>query len=64
MIQALVYLVVVLIVLGLLTWLIDYLPVPQPLNRFAKIAIVIIGALIIIAVLLSVAGVNTGFPVR
>ena len=64
MISALVYLLVVCLVIGLIWWVLDYVPVPQPLNRFAKIAVMVIGCLIVIVVLLNVAGVNTGIPIR
>jgi hypothetical protein len=61
MISLLIYLIVVGIVVALAMWLIDYLPVPQPLNRWLKIAITVVAALIIIMLLLDVAGVDTGF---
>jgi hypothetical protein len=64
MISILIYLLVALLVIALVWWIVDYIPVPDPINRWAKIVVIVIGALIIINVLLSVAGVNTGIPVR
>jgi len=64
MIQILIYIVVILIALGLLMWLIDYIPIQQPLNRWAKIVIIVVAAIFLIGVLLNVAGVNTGLPAR
>lgn len=64
MLAALVYILIIAVVIGLIYWVIDAVPVPQPLNRFAKIAIVVIGVIALIVVLLQVAGVNTGFPAR
>lgn len=60
MLTLLVYFVVVLIVLSLLMWLVDYIPVQAPFNRWAKIAIVVVGVLIIIGLLLNAAGIDTG----
>ena len=64
MLQALVYLVVVLLVASLFLWLIDYIPVQAPLNRWAKIIIIVIAAFAIIGVLLNIAGVPTGLSIR
>ena len=56
MVEALIWLVVVVIILSLLIWLIDYLPVPSPLNRFAKIGVVVLGTIAVIYVLLKATG--------
>lgn len=60
MITALVYFVVYLIVLGLIIWLLLYLvdavPLPAPFNRIAKVAITVIGVLIVILLLLNLIG--------
>ena len=60
MITALVYLVIYLIVIGLVMWLLNYLidtiPVPEPFNRIGKIVILVIGVLIVIALLLQLVG--------
>lgn len=61
MLHALVYLLVVFIVLGVGFWLIDYLPVPQPLNKLAKIVLIVIGVIAIVYTLLTVVG--GGVPV-
>ena len=64
MMSILITLVVVCLVVGLLWYVLDALPVPDPLNRFAKIAAVVVGCLIIIMLLLDVAGYNTGVRLR
>ena len=64
MISILITLVVVVLVIGLLFYVLDAIPVPDPLNRFAKIAAIVIGCIIIIMLLLDVAGYRTGLPVR
>lgn len=61
MIHTLIYLLVVCIIIGLVWWLIDYLPVPEPLNKLIKVVTIVIGAIIIIYALLSIAGVG-GLP--
>lgn len=56
MISILVYVLVVAIVAGLAYWLVDALPVPQPLNRIVKMIIVVVCVLALIWLLLGVAG--------
>ena len=60
MISLLVTLLVVCLVIGLIWYVVDAIPVPDPLNRIAKIVSVVIGCLVIIMLLLDVAGYNTG----
>ena len=67
MITSLIMLVVYIIVIGLVLWLLNYLidavPLQEPFNRVAKIAILVIGVLIIILLLLQFIGVmDAGFP--
>jgi hypothetical protein len=62
MLQTLIYLICVLLVIGLAWWVIDYAAVPPPLNRWAKIIVIVVGAIILISVLLSLGGVNLGIP--
>lgn len=64
MISVLIQLLVVLLVVGVIWWLLDYLPVPEPLNRIAKVIVIVVGAIILVVLLLNVAGVNTGISVR
>jgi len=56
MMHTLVYLLIVCIVIGLIWWMADYLPVPEPLNKLLKIVTIVVGAIIIIYALLNVAG--------
>ena len=64
MISLLITVLVVCLVIGLIYYVLDAVPVPDPINRIAKIVTVVIGALIIIMLLLDVAGVDTGLPRR
>ena len=64
MIGLLVTLLVVCLVIGLIWYVVDAIPVPDPLNRIAKIVSVVIGCLILILLLLDVAGYNTGVRLR
>lgn len=68
MIASLVYLVVYIIVLGLILWLLNYLidavPLQEPFNRVAKIALLVVGVLIVILLLLNFIGVLDGGPPR
>jgi hypothetical protein len=62
MIGTLIYLLVVCVIIGLVWWIVDYLPVPEPLNKLIKVVTIVIGAIIIIYALLSIAGVGGGLP--
>ena len=64
MISILITLFVVCLIVGLIWYVVDALPVPHPLNRIAKIVSVVIGCLIVIVLLLGVAGYDTGLPMR
>jgi hypothetical protein len=56
MLSTLIYLLVVCIVIGVVWWLIDFVPVPEPLNRLIKVVSIVIGVIIIIYALLSLVG--------
>jgi hypothetical protein len=59
-----VYIVVIGVVLWLLNYLIDSVPLQDPFRRVAKIALTVIGVLIIILLLLNFVGVLEGGPPR
>jgi hypothetical protein len=56
MINVLAYIIVIALLIGLAYWIIDVIPIPQPINRFAKIAIVIVGVIALIYAVLSITG--------
>lgn len=56
--SAMIYVVIIAVVCGIGYWIIDAIPVPQPINRWAKILIVVIAAILLIGVLLNMAGVS------
>jgi len=64
MIQSLVYLVIYIVVLGIIMWLLRYLvdaiPMDEPFRRVANIAIVVVGILILILLLLNFTGLIDG----
>jgi len=60
MLSALIYVLVIMVFAALLYWVCDAIPVQQPLNRWIKIAIVIIAAIALISVLLNLGGINVG----
>jgi cytochrome c biogenesis protein CcdA len=66
MLAALINLVVYLIIVGIVVWLLIYLvdviPLPQPFHRIARVAITVIGVLIVILALLQFAGMDVGAP--
>lgn len=53
LIALVIYLVVVGLIVGLLLWLIDAVPIPEPFHRVARIAIIVVGVLIVVLLLLS-----------
>jgi hypothetical protein len=60
MIGALITLIIYIIVLGLLVWLINYvvdaIPLGEPFNRLAKLLIVVVAVIIVIFLLLQLVG--------
>jgi hypothetical protein len=62
MLGVLVYVLVVCIVIGLVWWIVDFVPVPSPLNRMVKMISIVIGVIIIIYALLSLVGMGGGLP--
>lgn len=56
MLGTLIYLLIVCIVIGLVWWVVDYLPVPEPLNKLIKVVSIVIGVIVIIYALLGLAG--------
>jgi hypothetical protein len=56
MLDLLIYVIVLALVIGLAYWLVDYLPVPQPLNKILKIVIMVIGVIAVIYLLMGLAG--------
>lgn len=65
MISSLIYLVIYLVVTGLIVWLllyvIDAIPLPEPFHRIARVLVIVLGVIIIIVLLLSLIGEPTGF---
>jgi hypothetical protein len=63
LINLIVYLLIVGILLALVWYVLDAIPIPDPINRFIKLAIVVIAALVIVLLLLQlVGGAGVGLP--
>lgn len=58
LINLLIYLMVVGIILALVLWVIDAVPVPQPFHRIIRIVAIVVAALILILLLLGLIGVT------
>jgi hypothetical protein len=56
MINLLIYVVVIVLVTGLAYWLIDVIPIPEPINKMAKIIVIVIAAIALIYALLGLTG--------
>jgi cadmium resistance protein CadD (predicted permease) len=52
----LIWLVAALLLVSFAWWLIDYIPVPEPINRWAKIVVIFVAVILVVNVLLSLAG--------
>jgi hypothetical protein len=59
LINLLIYVVVVGLLIGLVHWFADAVPLPPPINKAVKIIAIVIGALVLILLLLQLAGVAT-----
>ena len=68
MIEALIYLAIYIVVVGIVVWLllyvIDAVPVPEPFHRVARMAVMVIGILIVILLLLQFVGALGGGALR
>ena len=57
MIAALIHLVIYVVIIGVIIWLllflIDNVPLPEPFNRVARVVIIVVGVLILILALLN-----------
>jgi hypothetical protein len=66
MISLLITIIVYIVVLGLLYWLVDYLlgvfPLPDPVGKLIRAAVIIIMVLVLVGLLLEAAGTPTGLP--
>lgn len=62
MIGSLVTLLVICIIIGIIWWVADFLPVPEPLNKLIKVVSVVVGCIAVIYVLMGIAGIGTGLP--
>lgn len=61
LVSILIYLVVIGLIVGLVYWVADAVPLPPPFNRIVKIVAIVIGALILILLLLGL--VDGSYPV-
>ena len=56
LIHILIYLLVIGLVIGLIWYVLDNIPVPDPLNRIIKIVIMVLACIVVILTLLQFAG--------
>lgn len=63
-IAILIYLIIVGVVIGLVYYIADAIPFPEPLNRIIKVVAVVIGCLLIILILLQLVGVGPGLNLK
>jgi hypothetical protein len=56
LIHLVIYIIVVGIIIWLLLYLIDHVPLPEPFNRVARVVILVVGVLCLILILLNFVG--------
>jgi hypothetical protein len=62
LITLVIYVVVLGLVVGLLLYVIDTIPVPEPFHRIARVMVIVVGCLILIVLLLSLIGDAPSLP--
>jgi len=60
MISVLITLLIIAILVGLIWWVCDALPVPQPLNKFIKIVSVVVAVIVLVIALAQLGGYDLG----
>ena len=55
-ISAVIWVIVLGIIFGLLWWLIDYVNIPEPFSKVARVVLAVAGVVLLINVLLGLAG--------
>jgi hypothetical protein len=63
LVEFIIYLIILGVVVWLLLWLIDYVPLPEPFNRVGRVLVIVVGVLILILLLLNLAGTIGGFHI-
>lgn len=63
MVSVLIYILVVCLIVGLVYWVADAVPIPAPLNKIVKIVAMVIGCLVVIIALLGMTGYDVGWPI-
>ena len=58
MLHTLIYVLIVAVIIGVVWWVCDFLPVPEPLNKLVKLLSIVIGVIVIIVALAGLAGVS------
>ena len=56
LISLIIYLLIIGVLLALAYWVLDAIPIPQPINRIVKIIIVVLAVLVIVMLLLQLVG--------
>jgi hypothetical protein len=64
MIALLVYLVVICLIVGLVYYIADNIPIPSPLNNVVKVVAMVIGVLVIVLLLLQLVGIGPGVSLK
>jgi uncharacterized membrane protein required for colicin V production len=64
LIALLIYLIVLCCVVGLVYYVINAIPVPDPLGRIIKIVVMVFACLVVILLLLQLVGMGPGINLR
>ena len=64
LIALLIYLIVLCCIVGLVYYVINAIPVPDPLGRIIKIVVMVFACLVVILLLLQLVGMGPGINIR
>jgi hypothetical protein len=62
MINSLIQLLIIALVCGVIWWIMDWLPVPEPFNKIVKVVTVVVFLIVVIYILLGISGVRMDVP--
>jgi hypothetical protein len=57
-----IYIIIIGVICGVLLWLNDAVPVPEPFHRIVRVVVIVVGVLLVILLLLQFIGVDGGMP--
>ena len=60
MVQGLIHLAIELVIVGLIYWILTFIPMPAPFQQILRVIFIVIAVIIVLAFLLPLAGLHLG----